>query len=434
MAFQKPVFLSIRWAALALLILAGCRSQSSAPSAVAAPCEPGRVDFSLFLAGDSLIVEPWSGVEDPEFIKLVDQIRSADAAITNLETVIHEFKGYPQAISGGTHMASPPRIAYELAWAGFDMVAHANNHTFDYGSIGVLETLDNVRKAGLVLAGSGKDLKHAREPGFFQGPGGTVGLVATAATFVPFGLAGASRPELHGRPGLNPFRVSFRKTVPFTGPIGITIPTSAQINPEDLEANLDSIRSARKKADIVVFSIHAHGKGLWLSDLAHRVIDAGADVFFTHGPHETRGIEIYHCRPIFYGLGDFVFEQERIRRLPPESYESHGLKGDATWEELQEKREKRNSDRLSSYDRWPAFEGLGAVVRFKMDGNPDVRLIPVDLGYGKPLPVYGRPKLADPQMGRKIIGGMNDKSKPFNTSIRYNDSDNTGVISIPQAP
>src|SRR5574342_978127 len=102
--------------------------------------------FSLFLAGDSMIVEPWSGVEAPAFLRLVEEIRSADAAITNLETVIHEFKGYPQANSGGIHMASPPLIASELVWAGFDMVSHANNHAFDYGSIGVLETLDHVRK------------------------------------------------------------------------------------------------------------------------------------------------------------------------------------------------------------------------------------------------------------------------------------------------
>jgi poly-gamma-glutamate capsule biosynthesis protein CapA/YwtB (metallophosphatase superfamily) len=59
-------------------------------------------------------------------------------------------------------MASPPSIAAELKWAGFDMLAHANNHAFDYGASGVLETIDHVERAGLVLAGSGPDLQRAR--------------------------------------------------------------------------------------------------------------------------------------------------------------------------------------------------------------------------------------------------------------------------------
>ena len=109
-------------------------------------------DFSLFLAGDALITRPWSHVYDPAFLRLIEEIRAADISIANLETVIHEFKGYAQRDSGGTHMASPPAIAAELKWAGFDMAIHANNHAFDYGSSAILETLEHVGEAGLVLA------------------------------------------------------------------------------------------------------------------------------------------------------------------------------------------------------------------------------------------------------------------------------------------
>ena len=100
--------------------------------------------LSLFLAGDALIVEPWSQIDDPTFLRLVAEMRAADVAIVNLETVIHDFKGYAQADSGGTYMASPPSIAGELAWAGVDMVSSANNHAFDYGTEGILETLEHV--------------------------------------------------------------------------------------------------------------------------------------------------------------------------------------------------------------------------------------------------------------------------------------------------
>jgi hypothetical protein len=54
-----------------------------------------------------------------------------------------------------------------------------------------------------------------------------------------------------------------------------------RVDPEDLEANLAAVREAAAKASgPVVFSIHAHDQGEWLTELAHRVIDAGADVFF----------------------------------------------------------------------------------------------------------------------------------------------------------
>jgi poly-gamma-glutamate capsule biosynthesis protein CapA/YwtB (metallophosphatase superfamily) len=102
--------------------------------------------FSIFLAGDAIITAPWSHITDPDFEGLIDQMRQSDATILNLETVIHTFKGYAQADSGGTWLTSPPKIAQELAWAGVDMVSHANNHAFDYGSEGILLNWPAIRR------------------------------------------------------------------------------------------------------------------------------------------------------------------------------------------------------------------------------------------------------------------------------------------------
>jgi poly-gamma-glutamate capsule biosynthesis protein CapA/YwtB (metallophosphatase superfamily) len=120
-------------------------------------------DVSLLLFGDALIARAWSQVGDAAFLGLIDTIRAADVAIANLETVIHEFKGHAQADAGGVYMASPPLIAAELKWAGFNMLAHANNHAFDYGASGVLETIQHVEGEGLIIAGSGRtSSKRAR--------------------------------------------------------------------------------------------------------------------------------------------------------------------------------------------------------------------------------------------------------------------------------
>ena len=59
-------------------------------------------EITLLLAGDALITRPWSHVREADFLGLIDEIRAADVAIVNLETVIHEFKGHAQADSGGT--------------------------------------------------------------------------------------------------------------------------------------------------------------------------------------------------------------------------------------------------------------------------------------------------------------------------------------------
>jgi Bacterial capsule synthesis protein PGA_cap len=66
--------------------------------------------FSLFLAGDMIVMRPLSNSDDPRFLELVHEIRNADAAVVNLETLFHDFEGYPQADSGGTYMVTSPEI------------------------------------------------------------------------------------------------------------------------------------------------------------------------------------------------------------------------------------------------------------------------------------------------------------------------------------
>ena len=89
--------------------------------------------FTMALTGDSLITMKLSVHTDPPFLKMIDLIRGADVAFTNLEMLLHDYEPYPSTESGGTYMRADPAIAKELVWAGFDMVARANNHTGDYG-------------------------------------------------------------------------------------------------------------------------------------------------------------------------------------------------------------------------------------------------------------------------------------------------------------
>jgi poly-gamma-glutamate synthesis protein (capsule biosynthesis protein) len=84
-------------------------------------------------------------------------------AFTNLEMLFHDYEPYPMAESGGTWMRADPALANDLVWAGFDMVSRANNHTGDYGVLGMELTTKYVAEAGIVQAGVGRSLAEARE-------------------------------------------------------------------------------------------------------------------------------------------------------------------------------------------------------------------------------------------------------------------------------
>ena len=406
------------------------------------PMAPGEV--SLFLAGNSVITRPWSHVRDESFLRLIEVVRAADVSVTNLETVIHEFNGFAQADCGGSYMTSPPQIAAELKWAGFDMVAHANNHCFDYGSTGILETISHVESAGLVLAGSGRDLQNARAPRYVRRKGRVVALVAMATDFIPYGKASYARSDVAGRPGLNPLRVSggkpaiivterMRRRLEPLARIGLRLRTGNhfgirwgfKIDPDHLEGNLKAISEAASKADIVVASVHAHRQGPWLQKIARHSIERGASLVFIHGPHEIRGIEIFNGRPVFYAMSDFVFEPEYIARFPAEAYEKRGLPPDAVLDETT--RAKLASPLLRNRK---SFEAFAALIGFTGTEVARIGLIPLDLQFDAIGESRGRPQLASPQLGREIIGRLATRSKRFGTRIVYDADSNRGEVAM----
>src|SRR5688572_28057391 len=78
----------------------------------AAPPPDGR--FSLALAGDAIITRRLMPYREPEFLRLIDLIRGADAAFVNLEMLFHDYEPYPMHQSGGTYMRAEPALAKEL--------------------------------------------------------------------------------------------------------------------------------------------------------------------------------------------------------------------------------------------------------------------------------------------------------------------------------
>ncbi len=93
--------------------------------------------LTMVLTGDSIITRRLSVYSEPEFLRLMEIIRAADVAFTNLEILFHDYEPYPMHESGGTYLRAQPSLIKELVWAGFDMVSRANNHAGDFGVLGM---------------------------------------------------------------------------------------------------------------------------------------------------------------------------------------------------------------------------------------------------------------------------------------------------------
>jgi len=85
-------------------------------------------------------------------------------------------------------------------------------------------------------------------------------------------------------------------------------------SPVDENKVIELIKKGKSSADFVIMNIHWGEEYKELSNqrqrtLAHIFIDAGADAIIGHHPHVVEEMEVYKKRPIFYSLGNFIFDQ-----------------------------------------------------------------------------------------------------------------------------
>jgi len=179
------------------------------------------------------------------------------------------------------------------------------------------------------------------------------------------------------------------------------------------------VREARQFADLVLVSMHCHevegDKGKppgFLVEFARACVDAGADAFIGHGPHALRGLEIYRGRPIFYSLGNFFYQAEFARQLPGDNYIA---------------RDMRHWTNAEFHDHFTAHETKGPPVTranwesvlplctFEDGQLARLELRPLTLGFGAPLPRRGSPRIADGELGCRIMSEFAELSAPFGT-------------------
>jgi poly-gamma-glutamate capsule biosynthesis protein CapA/YwtB (metallophosphatase superfamily) len=441
-------------------------------------------DFNLTLVGDNIIyTQATVRQNNPKFMAAVDEIRKGDAAFANLETTFAGPDAYPSGAPRSENLFADPVVLKGLQWMGFNLFGTANNHSMDYGVQGVLDTIHALRQGDAVYAGTGIDLGHARAPGYLSTAHGRVALIACASTFPQDAPAGQARPDIRGRPGLDPLRydVHYRVSAndfeslrtlnddlhmmatpggtsaspalgfvfPPSGPSGnygtyVTFEQSdkpgvyTNADRRDLAGLTNSIRDAKYFADYIVASIHAH-EGVpgqpagaveipaqFVEEYAHAAIDAGADVFAGSGPHVLRGIEIYKGKVIFYSLGSFIMEDLIVSPESATMYERHNLGLESLSSDAHNARsDYGKKDELA----WPLYwQSAIARVVFR-DGRPaEVKLTPVTLGFGYRPVDGGWPEVANVTEATRILEHLQKLSEPYGTKITI--SNGVGTITI----
>lgn len=218
------------------------------------------------------------------------------------------------APGGGWSVLSPAGYATALGPAGFDVMALANNHALDGGYTGLEDTMDLLREQGIRAIGAGADLARARRPVVVEHGASRIAFIAFSCVHPP-GYAARAR-----TPGVAAIRVESHYYLPDDDPYAYIEPGAVPKvrtfpRTEDAEAVTDCIARLAREADVVVASFHwgTSRSPAVLTDyermLGPLAVDAGADVVLGHHHHLLRGVELHAGKPIFYGLGHFVFDQ-----------------------------------------------------------------------------------------------------------------------------
>jgi hypothetical protein len=445
-------------AAFAAVVFGVALTAQSVPPSEVLPGPGTR--WTLAAVGDAIITRRISAFDsdrDPRFKQMTAIIRDSDAAFLNLEISLFRlsgFKGWPEVENGGNWELGPPEAAHDLKAMGFDLFNRANNHTTDYGVEGMRLTNTLLDEAGIVHAGSGMTLGQASRPAYFDTPKGRIALIGLATTFTPMSRAGEARDDVMGRPGLNALRVdrkysadadTFQSLRTSAQRLGVRVPEDPRtafrlfgtliepgtsnrlvetINARDEARILREVRNAANLADYVIVNSHSHEPGNdsvvppeWLRTFIKKCLDAGGTTYLVHGPHQLRGIEVYQGKPIFYSLGNFVFQNETIDPMPADHYEQFNLPATALAADLYDARFKNGTSGFPSSPVW--YESVVAVPTFQGRQVAEIALYPIDLGQKAPRSQRGTPRIADEATGRKIIERLTRLSGEFGTAIRY---------------
>lgn len=257
---------------------------------------------SIFLLGDILVLNHLGPSSDG----VMSLLNMADMVLGNLETTL-ATRGYPAAKAFNLR-ADHSIVAEDFRRMKVTALALANNHTMDFGFEGLFETMEVLNKHGIAHAGAGRNLTEALKPAILKLGEQTIAFLACSSHITSNSIATSDRP------GMAPLRFNTQISISARMSqenVGVYPAIITKADEGDLNNLLTAVEDAKRDADFLVVSIHW---GLWhqplvlnyQTEVAHTLIDHGADIIMGHGPHVLQGVETYKKCYIFYSLGHFV--------------------------------------------------------------------------------------------------------------------------------
>ena len=275
---------------------------------------------TLLFVGDIMLSRGVANVMEREgdvfypFRLVADEIRSADFAFGNLENPISNRGKNQGSIYS---FRADPQVVHALAFAGFDALSVANNHIWDWGREALEDTIELLTINNIQGVGAGMNYADANEPKFFTLPGGT-----TLALFAYTNLLPRSLEATETTSGLSHFDIDL---------------IADRIRALSTTAVL---KHSGGEANVIIVSLHwgeeySPTPSVDEREIAHALVDAGADLVIGHHPHVVQEVAAYKVgarsdsdtrrepRPaeagrertayVAYSLGNFIFDQNFSR-------------------------------------------------------------------------------------------------------------------------
>lgn len=226
-------------------------------------------------------------IEEKRYEDVFSQVKKitdkADYSILNFEApvVINDAKPIEKT---GPNLKCTKNDVEAIKYAGFDSVTLANNHFYDFGDVGVRDTIDTLKEYNIDYFGGGININEAKKTLYKEIEGKKIAFInfCEREWSIATETTGGSAP-------LNPIQNHYQ------------------------------IKEAKENADFVIVIVHG-GKEHYqlplprMKETYQFFIDSGADVVVNHHQHCYSGYEIYNGKPIFYGLGNFCFDSMSGKR------------------------------------------------------------------------------------------------------------------------
>ena len=251
----------------------------------------------LAFAGDILFDDEYSimanikkrprGIFDTFSADLLEEMTGADIFMVNNEFP-YTSRGEPTPEKKFTFRADP-ETANQLTEMGVDIVSLANNHAYDFGEISLLDSLDTLAAMEMPYVGAGRNLEEASRPFYFETTGMKIGFLSSTQ------IERLDNPDTKGA----------------------TESSAGVFRSWSGELLYEKTAEAATNCDFLVVYVHWGSENTteldWAQkEQAQKLVQSGADLVIGDHPHCLQGMEIIEGVPVFYSVGNFLFNSKTL--------------------------------------------------------------------------------------------------------------------------